>query len=128
MFDEHSISKQKKHTYVGSTICGKCHAAESIGDQYDLWLQSPHAKATKILKSETAYAIAKKSSINEPSVESKCLKCHATGAGKNKKIFPDIWANEYRPESSGVKKYFTKIISELTRTIKQKLLIATGNR
>ena len=86
IFNGNSMSKQKKHTYMGSPACGKCHAAESIGNQYDLWLQSPHAKATKILKSETAYTIAKKLSIIEPSEELKCLKCHATGGGKNKKI------------------------------------------
>ena len=86
MLDVHSISKQKKHACVGSSTCGKCHAAESIGNQYDLWLQSPHAKAAKTLRSEAAYAIAKKSSIKEPSEELKCLKCHSTGGGKNKKI------------------------------------------
>ncbi len=48
-------------------------------------------------------------------------------AGRNKKIFPTIWAREYRPESAGVKKYFTKTISKFTRFIKQKALIATGN-
>lgn len=85
IFNVDSMSRQKRHTYVGSSACGKCHAAESIGNQYDLWLQSPHAKAIRILKSETAYAIANKLSIKEPSEDLKCLKCHTTGGGKNKK-------------------------------------------
>ena len=86
IFSAHSMSEKKKHTFVGSAVCGKCHAAESIGDQYDLWLQSPHGKAVRILKSEPALALAKKLSINDPSEELKCLKCHATGGGKNQKI------------------------------------------
>jgi hypothetical protein len=86
MLNVHSSPEQKKQTYVGSSLCGKCHAAESIGNQYDLWLQSPHAKAVRTLRSEAAYAIAKKSSIIEPSEELKCLKCHATGGGRNNKI------------------------------------------
>jgi hypothetical protein len=85
IFDADSMSGKKKHTYVGSSACGKCHAAESIGNQYDLWLQSPHAKAIKILKSEPSHTLAKKLSINEPSEDLQCLKCHATGGGKDKK-------------------------------------------
>ena len=48
--------------------------------------------------------------------------------GKNKKIFPTIWAKEYKPESWGRKKYFTKIISKLTKLVKDRELIATGSR
>jgi hypothetical protein len=85
IFSAHSLSEKKKHAYVGSAACGKCHAAEAIGNQYDLWLQSPHAKAVKILNLEPARAIAKKLSIANPSEEPKCLKCHTAGGGKYQK-------------------------------------------
>lgn len=76
---------EKKRAFVGSAACGTCHAAESIGNQYDKWLRSPHAKAVLILKTEPALALAKKLAIEDPSRDRKCLTCHTTGGGGHEK-------------------------------------------
>jgi len=85
-FNSILISEKKKHSYVGSSVCGECHAAESIGNQYDHWLRSPHAKAVLILKTESSLAIGKKLLINTPAEDLACLKCHATGGGREEKV------------------------------------------
>ena len=77
--------KAKRH-YVGSDACAICHAADSIGNQYDLWLRTPHAKAVDLLRTKAAIPIAEKLSIKKPAEEPRCLSCHATGGGK----YPDI--------------------------------------
>jgi hypothetical protein len=84
-FSIHALSEKKKHSYVGSAACGKCHSADSIGNQYDRWLRSPHAKAVLLLKTGPARDLAKKLSIAAPEKDSKCLACHTTGRGKQKK-------------------------------------------
>ncbi len=81
----HLQSKKEKRSFVGSAVCGECHSAESIGDQYNKWLRTPHAKAVTTLKSEQALAIAKKSSISKPGEDHACLKCHTTGGGRHQK-------------------------------------------
>ncbi|MBN2161251.1 MAG: hypothetical protein JW807_17820 [Spirochaetes bacterium] len=79
---DHLRPAEKKRTVVGSSVCASCHAAESIGNQYDRWLRSPHAKAVLILKTQPALALAKKLSIADPAADRKCLACHTTGRGK----------------------------------------------
>ncbi len=76
-------SKQKpKAEYLGSEVCKPCHSSEAIGDQFSLWLRSPHSQAVTILKSETARQIAKTVSVVEPARDLQCLRCHTTGGGK----------------------------------------------
>jgi hypothetical protein len=79
-------SEKKKRDYVGSEKCGICHAAETIGNQYDKWLRTPHAKAVLILRTSDAAALGKKLSIKNPAEDRQCLKCHATGGGTNPKL------------------------------------------
>ncbi len=76
----------RKLDYVGSEVCGNCHAADSIGNQYDKWMRTPHAKAMERLRTKAAVSIAEKLSIKKPSEDQQCLKCHATGGGKNPAI------------------------------------------
>jgi hypothetical protein len=76
------ISERKKHSYVGAGACAKCHASDSIGNQYEKWLRTPHAKAVLVLKAESGLAIGKKLSISDPSEELRCLKCHTSGGGR----------------------------------------------
>ncbi len=78
-------SKKEKRSFVGSAVCGECHSAETIGDQYNKWLRTPHARAVATLKSEQARAIGKKLSISQPDGDRACLKCHTTGGGRHQK-------------------------------------------
>jgi hypothetical protein len=82
-------SEKKKHAFVGSAVCSKCHDAESIGNQYGKWLRTPHAKAVLILKTKPALDLAKKLSITTPEEDLKCLRCHTTGRGKSKKTIDE---------------------------------------
>lgn len=79
-------SKRIRATFVGIDACKRCHDNDSIGDQYKLWASTPHANAFQSLRSVIAMQIAKKYDIKKPSEDRRCLKCHATGGGKN----PDI--------------------------------------
>ena len=79
-------SEKKKRDYVGSEVCGKCHSAEAIGNQYDRWLRTPHAKAVLLLGTTGALEIGKKLSIKNPGLDRQCLRCHATGGG----VDPDL--------------------------------------
>ena len=59
-------SENKKRDYVGSEVCGTCHTAESIGNQYDKWMRTPHAKAMERLRTKAAVSLAEKLSIRNP--------------------------------------------------------------
>jgi len=76
-------SKKEKRAFVGSTVCAECHSAEAIGDQYNKWLRTPHARGVTTLKSEQALAIARKASISRPAEDRACLRCHTTGGGRH---------------------------------------------
>jgi len=77
-----TVFPRKRFFYAGSTVCRECHSSASIGDQYGIWLSSPHAKSIKTLKTGKAQQIAKKHSVKDPLGNRKCLKCHTTGGGK----------------------------------------------
>lgn len=72
--------------YVGVDGCRKCHESPSIGSQYKIWASTPHAAAYSSLRSVRAIEIGKKTGIREPSRDKRCIKCHATGGGKNMDI------------------------------------------
>ena len=71
-------------SYVGFRVCGKCHAADAIGNQEAIWLKTPHANSYDVLKTESARTIAQKKGIDTPWKSLACLKCHTTGGGKFK--------------------------------------------
>ncbi|MCU0847634.1 MAG: cytochrome c family protein [Spirochaetes bacterium] len=73
---------KSKYEYVGSRQCRECHAEDSIGNQYKIWLSSPHARAYRVLSSEKARNIATRLAAENPQENPKCLKCHNTGANK----------------------------------------------
>ncbi|MBN1496298.1 MAG: hypothetical protein JXA07_05985 [Spirochaetes bacterium] len=81
-FSTYALSEKKKRSYVGSASCGTCHDADSIGNQYQKWLRSPHAKAVLILKTAPAIELAKKLTVASPERDRRCLSCHTTGGGK----------------------------------------------
>jgi hypothetical protein len=69
-----------KYQYRGAETCASvCHNNEKAGYQYNVWKNSPHAKAYNILLSKAAKRYARKVSLKEnPETSAACLKCHAT--------------------------------------------------
>jgi hypothetical protein len=83
------IGAQKNVSFVGVSVCKKCHESEAIGNQYKFWLQSPHAKAYLLLKQDKALELARELCIQNPHSNELCLKCHTTGFGKNPALWED---------------------------------------
>lgn len=71
--------------YIGSAMCKNCHNGADKGNAYDHWAQTPHAKAYETLASDKAKEVAKKLGIEDPQKSEKCLKCHVTAYGVDKK-------------------------------------------
>lgn len=69
-------------TYVGVNVCRECHGEGAIGNQYAIWVSSPHAKAFFTLLTDKGMEIAKREGIADPVNSSDCLKCHTTGRGQ----------------------------------------------
>ncbi len=81
-----SESKRVKSTFIGIKVCRKCHESSAIGAQYSIWAATPHARAFQTLSTKDAVKIAQKNGIGNPLNAKKCLKCHATGGGRNPEI------------------------------------------
>lgn len=73
-------------TYVGVGVCRKCHGEDAIGNQYAIWVSSPHARAFFTLLTDKGMTIAKKVGIADPASSQDCLKCHTTGRGQYEEI------------------------------------------
>lgn len=69
------------HRYVGDETCEVCHSSQRIGQQFQKWAQSPHAKAFQDLLSPEARQIARKLGIQDPQHDLRCLSCHTTAPG-----------------------------------------------
>ena len=71
--------------YIGAAMCKNCHNGADKGNAYDHWMGTPHAKAFENLASDKAKEAAKKLGIDDPQKSEKCLKCHVTAYGVDKK-------------------------------------------
>ncbi|MCL4460437.1 MAG: cytochrome c family protein [Nitrospirae bacterium] len=69
------------HRYVGDETCEVCHSSARIGNQFQIWKSSPHARAYRDLGSPEALSIARKMGISNPKNDMRCLSCHTTAAG-----------------------------------------------
>jgi excinuclease UvrABC ATPase subunit len=69
------------HQYVGVKKCKTCHGKEPIGNQYDWWLDSAHAKAFETLASDKAKEWATEKGLADPQQAEDCVKCHVTAHG-----------------------------------------------
>ncbi len=77
--------EDKNPYYVGTRVCGSCHQARQMGDQFDLWLLSKHARAYALLSMPEAKEIVRLSGITqEPQEAPICLGCHSTAAEAEK--------------------------------------------
>jgi hypothetical protein len=92
LFMANVISAQT-NKYIGVDKCKLCHNKPATGDQYSIWLKSPHAQAIKTLSSQRSLDYAKKNGIADPAKDAKCLKCHSTyekaGAALRGGILPE---------------------------------------
>lgn len=68
------------HRYVGDESCEICHSSERIGNQFQSWMRSPHARAYTDLDSIEAQNIARKMGIADPQKSHRCLSCHTTAS------------------------------------------------
>jgi len=69
-------------TYVGAKKCKTCHKKELMGNQWQAWLDSKHAKAYDTLKTPEAAKAAEERGITAPAHQApECLECHATASG-----------------------------------------------
>lgn len=71
----------KVHKYGGPAKCRSCHGKDGIGDQYEEWKESKHAKAWETLATDKAKEWAAKAGIADPQQDERCFKCHVTGHG-----------------------------------------------
>ena len=55
--------------YIGAAKCKMCHNKPTVGAQYKMWSEGPHANAMKTLSSEAALAIAKEKGIADPATD-----------------------------------------------------------
>lgn len=71
--------------YVGSTMCKNCHSGAEKGGAFEHWQGSPHAKAYETLATAKAKEVGKAVGVDDPQQSEKCLKCHVTAYGVDKK-------------------------------------------
>ncbi len=64
-------------TYVGAAKCKICHQTEKQGQQYPIWEKSSHSQAAAVLSTDKAKPIAQQAGVQDPTTDSKCLKCHS---------------------------------------------------
>jgi hypothetical protein len=80
--------KEATSTYVGVAVCGKCHIKKGVGNQYEVWLGTKHARTWVMLQSSNAKKVAENVPIlgipqsgagvkGAPQKSIQCLKCHA---------------------------------------------------
>lgn len=74
-------ASEKPHQYVGARKCKSCHKKEGIGNQYESWLESSHAKALETLATDKAVEWASEAGVDDPQNDEKCVKCHVTAYG-----------------------------------------------
>lgn len=77
-FDYIWPSEQSEHEYVGVKKCSLCHKTKKQGEQYHIWLESPHAKAYETLGTPAAKELGTALGIDDPQQSGKCLRCHST--------------------------------------------------
>lgn len=78
---------KKANSFVGADACGMCHKTDKQGKQLDIWKNSKHSQAFKVLQSEKADTIAAGLGHKTPAVKTEaCLKCHASGFNVEKAL------------------------------------------
>ena len=63
---------------MGSARCGECHGLQINGNQQQVWENSKHSKAYKILSSDKSTEYTKKNNLEAGVTNKICLRCHTT--------------------------------------------------
>jgi cytochrome c peroxidase len=82
LFMRSSAEEPKEFRYIGVKKCKMCHRSRKIGEQYQKWEATEHAKAYEELASDESKKIAKEKGIENPQEAPECLECHTTGYKK----------------------------------------------
>lgn len=88
--DDHGVASM--HKYVGPAKCKTCHKKEGIGNQYQVWLDSKHAKAFETLAGDQAKEWAAEAGVTDPQTDEKCVKCHVTAYGAAPELLPKSYS------------------------------------
>jgi hypothetical protein len=92
-----SAAAGEEHKFTGHKKCRTCHVKPAIGNQYDLWLESKHAKTFATLATEKAKKWATEAGVDDPQTDDRCVKCHATAHG-----IPDEMVSKKFDRTEGV--------------------------
>jgi hypothetical protein len=87
----------KDHKFVGAKKCKTCHEKKDIGNQYDWWADSAHAKAFETLANDQAKKWAEERGLGDPQQVDDCVKCHVTAHG-----VPDTQVSRKFDRTAGV--------------------------
>ncbi len=80
--------------YIGAAKCKMCHNKAPKGEQYNKWLEGPHANAMKTLSTDAAKEIATAKGIADPTTDAACIKCHSTMGHIDTKLAASLKAEE----------------------------------
>ncbi len=87
-------TEKKAHKYVGARKCKSCHEKTDIGNQYESWLETGHAKALETLKTDKAKKWAAEANVSDPLTDEKCVKCHVTAYGVEEKLLSSKYTRD----------------------------------
>jgi len=80
--------------YIGAAKCKMCHNKAPKGEQYNIWMEGPHANAMKTLSTDAAKEIATAKGIADPTTDAACIKCHSTMGHIDAKLAAGLKAEE----------------------------------
>ncbi len=92
-----SAAADGEHAFVGVKKCKTCHKKAAIGNQYNVWLESRHAKAYETLGTEKAKKWGAEAGVDNPQTDDRCIKCHSTAHG-----VPDDMVSKKFDRTAGV--------------------------
>jgi hypothetical protein len=92
-----SAAADGEHAFVGVKKCKTCHKKAAIGNQYNVWLESRHAKAYETLGTEKAKKWGAEAGVDNPQTDDRCIKCHSTAHG-----VPDTMVSKKFDRTAGV--------------------------
>ncbi|ODS34083.1 MAG: putative cytochrome c [Candidatus Scalindua rubra] len=80
-----------RFNYVGVEMCKLCHKGKELGNQCDVWTNTPHSKAFYTLGTPEAKEVSLTADIKYPQQSNKCLRCHSTAyAFTEEKVAEDL--------------------------------------
>ncbi|MFC2089665.1 cytochrome c family protein [Bacteroidota bacterium] len=89
-----SAASAQTFKYIGAPKCKMCHMKPDKGEQYNKWMEGPHANAMKTLSTDAAKKIASEKGIADPTTDAACVKCHSTVGHIEKSLVAGIKMEE----------------------------------